>query len=105
MQVGTVVQLKRECFGNKAGAIGVVFYKYEGGFQAIFENGGYDGFSYATRFATGETEADFFLHKIGFCEDLAGYHFKNILRVEDDYRRGVFAKVLQKREYTTGAAV
>ena len=45
MKVGTICKLKVDCLGNEPGTLGVVFYDYGDGFQAIFENGNYDGFS------------------------------------------------------------
>lgn len=97
MKVGTIYKLKVDCLGNRAGALGVVFYDYGDGFQAIFENGGYDGFSSTSkvydslRKGVGEvTEIDHFLEKVGFEESLVGYQFKNVLQVSADYRNGRF---------------
>jgi len=97
MQVGTIVKLKRDCLGNPAGTIGVVFYDYGDGFQAIFKNGNYDGFS--TKYHidnTFQTEADFILEKIGFEPALSGYQFKNVCQVSLDFHNGVFDIVLKK---------
>ncbi len=92
MKVGTICRLKVAALNNKAGTLGVVFYDYGDGFQAIFENGNYDGFS-TTRSPGGVgmgTEDVFFLEKVGFEESLAGYQFKNVMQVSADYRKGLF---------------
>ena len=94
MKVGTICKLKVDCLGNKAGTLGVVFNDYGDGFQVIFENGGYDGFSRTpSALAEGsqsESEAERFLEEIGFEESLAAYPFKNVMQVSEDYRSGVF---------------
>lgn len=93
MKVGTICKLKVDCLDNKAGTLGVVFYDYGDGFQAIFENGQYDGFSLldsALSFGAKPTEADYFLEQVGFEESLAGYQFKNVMQVSADYRKGLF---------------
>lgn len=64
--VDTVVKLRQECLGNPAGTLGVIFYNYGDGFQAIFENGNYDGFSLISKMPDGTVEADFFLSSVGF---------------------------------------
>lgn len=97
MKVGTVCKLKVDCLCNKAGTLGVVFYSYGDGFQAIFENGNYDGFSTTSTLrgfgmsGYGKViEADHFLEEVGFEKTLAGYHFQSVMRVSADYRKGVF---------------
>lgn len=92
MKVGTICKLKVDCLGNKAETLGVVFYDYGDGFQAIFENGCYDGFSTIVRPGSNliPIEADYFLEEVGFEESLAGYQFKNVLQVAEDYRSGLF---------------
>lgn len=94
MKVGTICKLKVDCLGNKAGTLGVVFYDYGDGFQCIFENGNLDGFSTSSEVTAlvpgGEIEADYFLEEIGFEESLAGYQFKNVVKVAVDYKAGVF---------------
>ena len=104
MKVGTIVQLKVACLENPIGSIGVVFYDYGFGSQAIFENGGYDGFSNVHRMPTiGQPiEEDYFLDQIGFEPDLTGYEFKNVLQVEQDFRKGVFDVVLKRPYAITG---
>ena len=97
MKVGTIVKLKVACLNNPAGAIGVVFYDYGDGSQAIFENGNYDGFSEVSSMPNRQTEKDFFLEEVGFEPSLANYEFKNVLKVEDDFRKGVFDAVLKRR--------
>lgn len=70
-----------------------MFYDYGDGSQAIFKNGSYDGFSEVSRMPNGLTEAEFFLEKTGFCANLAGYQFKNVIAVEQDFRKGVFLEI------------
>jgi len=96
MRVGIIVKLKVDCLGNPKGTLGVVFYDYRDGFQAIFENGNYDGFNTTIlrlkkdSQSPQQTESEFFLEEVGFEESLAGYQFKNVLQVEADYRKGLF---------------
>jgi hypothetical protein len=89
MRVGTIVKLKVNCLGNLAGTLGVVFYDYGDGIQAIFENGNYDGFS-TKRKAHEQTEEEYFLEEVGFEESLACYQFKNVVSVARDYKIGRF---------------
>ena len=96
MQVGTIVRLKQPCLGNPAGAIGVVFYDYGDGFQAIFGNGSYDGFSNCSTMPNGQVEADYFLDSAGFCPELASYQFTNVIAVGRAFRAGVFDLVLTR---------
>ena len=93
MKIGTIVKLKVGCLGNEPGTLGVVFYEYGDGSQAIFQNGNYDGFSETSIMPNGEIEADFFLEKVGFCDSLAGYQFKNVIMVEQDFRNGIFSEI------------
>lgn len=103
MKVGTVVQLKVACLGNQPGAIGVVFNEYKGGFQVIFENGEYDGFStYFDRPQAGVTEADHFLSPVGFSKRCALYKFDNVIMLADHFRKGWFDCVLQNRQFEVG---
>ena len=95
MKVGIICKLKVDCLGNKAGVLGVVFNDYGDGFQVIFENGNYDGFStrrnLPSQMRTEDLiEADFFLEEVGFEESLAAYPFRNVMQVSADYRDGVF---------------
>jgi hypothetical protein len=89
MNVGTIVKLKVDCLGNKAGTLGVVFYHYGDGIQAIFENGNYDGFSNHKTVGP-VVETGLFLEEVGFEESLAGYKFQNVNTVSEDYRMGKF---------------
>ncbi len=96
MKVGTIVKLKRDCLGNRAGTIGIVFHNYGDGFQAIFKNGNHDGFHTEGNFAnTNQTEADFILTKVGFEPLLANYQFKNVMQVSGDFRNGLFNLAFQ----------
>jgi hypothetical protein len=97
MKVGTVCKLKVDCLGNKAGTLGVVFNEYDdeggAGFQAIFENGNYDGFSTTRKTlhpGTKGTEAEYFLEEVGFEQSLAGYQFRNVMQVAADFKKGLF---------------
>ncbi len=90
IKVGTIVELKVHCLGNIAGTKGVVFYDYEDGYQAIFKNGSYDGFSRVHTMPSGEIEVDYFLKETGFCSELASYVFKNVTQVSIDFRKGIF---------------
>ena len=96
LKVGTIVKLKKACLGNDAGAKGVVFYDYGDGFQAIFPNGGYDGFSTQSKMPDGQLEADYFLETVGFEPSLAAYKFKNVMQVSVDFRKGVFDCIKKK---------
>jgi len=103
MRVGTIVRLKIDCLGNKKGTLGVVFYDYGDGFQAIFENGGYDGFSERpgsmrdlNRDLDPKSEATFFLEEVGFEPSLANYQFQNVVKVSWDLRKGLFNIVWKK---------
>jgi len=100
MQIGTIVKLKRDCLDNPKGALGVVFYDYGGGFQAIFPNGNYDGFNTEEVVDSfgGLTEADFILEKVGFEPSLSGYQFRNVITVDRDFRCGVFDAVLKRKD-------
>ncbi len=98
MRVGTIVKLKVECLNNDPGALGVVFGNYGEGFQVIFENGEYDGFSTRRIIENGETEADCFLKECGIAPDLTDYVFKNVIQVSNDFRNGVFNSVLKRKE-------
>jgi len=95
MKVGTICKLKVDCLGNKAGTLGVVYYNYGEGVQAIFENGSYDGFSSTRPLPSaipseGQIEADYFLEEVGFEESLASYQFTNVIQLSTDYRNGLF---------------
>jgi hypothetical protein len=101
MKVATIVKLKRECLNNPAGTLGVVFNDYGDGSQVIFPNGMYDGFNETEKCRwlgyQGEvTEKEFFLEEVGFEPSLAGYQFLNVMRVDQDFHRGIFDAVLKK---------
>ena len=97
MRVGTIVKLKVACLGNEKGVLGVVFYDYGQGFQAIFKNGNYDGFSTKHLMSLGQAvEANYFLEEVGFEESLAAYQFKNVMQVVADYKKGLFDIVWKK---------
>lgn len=87
---GTIVKLKIPCLGNDVGRIGVVFNDYGTGCQVIFPNGEYDGFS--------TEEQATFLEEVGFDSVIGRYQFKNVMRVAEDYRVGVFDNAFQYDE-------
>lgn len=88
--VGTVVRLRVPCLGNKMGTIGVGINDYGDGCQVIFPNGEYDGFS--------EEEQHEFLDVIGTETSVSGYRFQNVMKLSDDYRRGLFDKAFEFKE-------
>ena len=96
MKVGTICKLKVPMLGNETGTLGVVFNDYGDGVQVIFENGNYDGFSSKVRMGGSgadpmrDSETLAFLEEIGFEESLAGYQFKNVMQVAEDFRKGLF---------------
>jgi hypothetical protein len=103
--VGKIVKLKVDCLGNKAGTLGVVFHDYGDGYQAIFENGNYDGFSTVHKMPNGQVEADYFLDVIGYDSGelttrcaTAGYKFKNVMQVSLDYESGIFDHIWKNKE-------
>jgi len=88
--VGDIVKSTREILGNEPGALGFVYEMYDigtpedpsPGVSIIFENGEYDGFSHQ--------EQDLYVTRVGRCDELAGYKFKNVMKVSQDFRDGVF---------------
>lgn len=94
--IGKVVKLKVDCLGNKAGTLGVVFNDYGDGYQAIFENGNYDGFSTVSRMPNGQIESNYFLEVIGQDTLLSTYMFKSVMKVSWDYNSGVFDHIWKK---------
>lgn len=89
MEVGTQVELLVPCLGCDVGTIGVVYNSYQDhtdenrfGVQIIFENGEHDGFSYQ--------EQQSFVRLVGHDVKNMNYEFKNVMRVSEDYRNGVF---------------
>ena len=85
--------------GNEKGAIGIAFNEYQDfdkkdkkGYQIIFENGDYDGFSY--------DEQQKYLLEIGFNEKYSNYKFLNVGK---DFQNGYFdfncdRKILRKEK-------
>lgn len=89
IKLGSIVKLKVPCLGNPAGSIGVCYEEYDnGGRSFIFQNGNYDGFS-------GDEQVSF-LHEIGFSPEISLYQFKNVIKLSDDYRRGIFERPLSE---------
>lgn len=92
MLVGTIVKLKRECLENHKNTRGVCYETYsrgkaEEGVSVIFENGKYDGFS--------PDEQRELLIPIGISENLINYKFRNVGRLSEDFRKGIFDVVLK----------
>lgn len=85
-RIGQSYRLKRAMLGNQAGAIGYVFNLYSDydgdgiGFQIIFENGDYDGFSVK--------EQNEYLEYIQENPDYSRYQFRNVMKVIGDYNSG-----------------
>ena len=81
---GTLVRLNQPCLRNPKGALGVCIDRYlldnRPGYQFIFENGETDGFS--------NDDCNLFLEKIG--ETMEMYNFKNVIKLDTDYRNGYF---------------
>lgn len=90
--VGDVVEINIAILGCMPGAIGVVYEEYDigggAGASIIFENGQYDGFS--------PDEQRMFLKKIGKCDAVKGYVFKNVIRLEQDFQQGFFKSGFKK---------
>lgn len=90
--VGDVVEINTAMLGCMPGAIGVVYEEYDigggAGASVILENGAYDGFS--------PEEQRMFLKKIGKCDAVKGYVFKNVIRLEQDFQQGFFKPGFKK---------
>lgn len=90
IKVGTTVRLRRAMLNEEVGARGVCYDVYQiggrPGYGIIFENGGSDGF------APDEVEA--FLEVTGECAEIAGYRFRNAVKLWQDFHDGVFAAAL-----------
>lgn len=90
MRIGTIVQLKINCLGNEIGAQGVCYsIDYSLGrasYGVIFENGNFDGFS--------PEDVELFLKEIGFSSSIQYYQFTNVIKLSQDFDRGVFKSAL-----------
>lgn len=87
MIVGTIVKLKRECLDNPPQTKGVCYEVYnrgrgEEGASIIFENGKFDGFS--------SDEQKEIIVPIGIDENLMNYKFKNVGKLTEDFKAGLF---------------
>jgi hypothetical protein len=93
MKVGTIVRLKVTCLGNGPGVLGVCYSEDNAlgrpSYGILFENGEYDGFS--------PDEIRTFLEEAGFCEEICSYQFSNVMKLSQDYARGIFNVALLKR--------
>jgi len=89
-RVGDLVTVLRPVLDNPAGSLAVVYEIYNIGKgpspSLIFQNGQYDGFSARDRELFG-------VMKVGHDATVAGYHFKNVLQLDADFRAGVFEHV------------
>lgn len=88
LQLGSIVIAKRETAVCNVGERGVCYEVYElssrPGWSFIFERGGYDGFS--------PDDVDMILEVTGeVCREVAGYQFKNVGRLCQDFQQGRFA--------------
>ena len=85
LKIGTIVILESELLGNEKKAKGVC-YDVKPDFELsfiIFENGNYDGFS--------DLEIERFLTVTEEVMDLH-YTFKNVIELDQDFKKGVFNK-------------
>jgi hypothetical protein len=99
LKVGDVVTVGCPCMGNPAGAIAVVVEIYDLGDgpspSLLFRNGAHDGFS--------PSDLDIFqVALVAHDSTLAGYQFRNSIRLQKDYRAGVFARVWRERAVPAG---
>jgi hypothetical protein len=92
-QVGELYRLKKDCLGNKAGTIGMVYEIYQDfdfpdkmATSVIFQNGSFDGFSV--------TDMGIFLDYCGFSEPGSQYVFKNVVQLTNDFRNGKFRGII-----------
>lgn len=87
VKVGDILKLKVRCLNNPVGTEGVVYYHYGNGFQIIFPNGNYDGFSLE---GEGIIEADYFLEYVSHSESLENYKFVNVMQLMKDFANNYF---------------
>jgi hypothetical protein len=83
--------------------VGDVFYHYGNGYQVIFENGNYDGFSLESTVpiptkGRQPTEDEYFIQAIGHTAVLAKYKFSNVIQLSRDYDKGIFDVVFKPQE-------
>lgn len=90
VKVGDILKLKVECLNNSIGTEGVVYYHYNDGFQVIFPNGNYDGFSLTSKLSNEVIEADYFWEYVGHSKVVENYEFKNVMQVMKDFGNGYF---------------
>ena len=78
---GSIVKLRKDLLGNKAGTVGVCYNTYQiGNHQGsgfIFENGNHDGFS--------PDEQLEFLRLVGQSAEIAEYQFTNVIQLSADF--------------------
>jgi len=93
-RVGDIVRLKQDCLGNPKGTAGIVYWHYGDGFQVIFKNGNYDGFSLKSKMQ-GIIEAEYFLEMAGHNPNFETYSFINVMKLSRDYDEGLFDSVFK----------
>lgn len=86
-KVGDIVRVGKACMDNPPGSYAICYEVYqlggEPGCSLIFQNGRYDGFSKSDLIL-------FDVHLRGHCERIEDYLFKNVLKLEEDFRSGLF---------------
>jgi len=90
--VGQIVKLKQACLGNEPGTLGVCYEDYYIGHEGssfIFENGNYVVFDLE--------EQKLFLENVAFSTEISGYRFMNVMKLSQDFNRGVFNSYLYKK--------
>ena len=91
MKVGQIFKLKVPLLENLVGTMGICYEEYnigeEGAGSVIFANGNYDGFS--------PEEQKEFLEYLGKSDVLSAYLFKNVIKLSDDFRSGIFDPILK----------
>jgi hypothetical protein len=93
IRVGSIAVAKVTTGVCDVDEIGVCYEVYRIGirprYSFIFEKGRYDGFS--------PDEVEMMLTLSGdVCEDVAGYEFKHVGQLRDDYRQGRFAPAFRQ---------
>ena len=95
IDVGTLVIAKKDSAIFKRGERGVCYEVYtledRPGYSFIFERGRYDGFS--------PFDVQLFLDVLDVSiPSIESYHFQNVLKLVEDYRRGRFSEAFRAAE-------
>ena len=92
MKVGQIIKAKLGTAVNSRNEVGVCYEAYREGNRAgwgiIFEDGGYDGFS-------PEEVRKFLVVSDHIDQTLKNYEFTSVLRLRDDYDRGLFSNAFE----------